>query len=70
MRSVVIVLRNSKLVRQFPAGTVVPQVLAEIGSWLASAERTAREKAICVSFGVEVHLESGDCDHERPGVPQ
>lgn len=66
MCKLVIVLRNTRLEKTFQEEQSAPEVLSEIASWLASAERVAREDGRCVSFGVEVHQLGAECCHTRP----
>jgi hypothetical protein len=65
----VIVLRNYKTERVFGSAVPAPEILGHISSWLASAEKKARENGVCCSFGVEIHQVDAECDHERQKAP-
>lgn len=69
MRKLLVVLESSKARAVFDLEVVTEDAVVQaVKRWLSSAVASSAASGVCKSFGVGVHLNDADCDHETAGV--
>lgn len=64
-----VVFESTKARAVFDMEESQPVVVVEaFYRWLLSAMASVKTSGVCKSFGIGIHLNDADCDHETAGV--